>query len=253
MTYDTIRTLFYQLTKNNVNSLSNSVLNSYTQPAEDEIAALIMNADNRWQFDDSNLTDLPQATAALVSGQQDYSLATSHLTIDRVEIKDTSGYWWLLKPIDQHDIRFTALAQYYPTNGRPLEYDKIGNSIFLYPIPNYSQSASLKIYFTRGPLKFDYNLGTFTDSSGSTSSSPGYNSLFHELVALKAARRFAVANGRENKADILQDIQLLEQKLNDFYGLRSHDERPRIGVSTNGTMQGNQSGVLSRGANDSNK
>lgn len=252
MTYGDLQTLIYQLTRTNSTSLPAATLNVYTQPAEDRVAALIMASDSRWQFDDSNNADLPIATTQLVANQQDYSLATSHLTIDRVEIKDTSGNWKQLTPIDQHDIRNEALGAHLSTPGTPLQYDKLGTSVFLYPVPSYTQAASLKLYFTRGPLKFDFSTSKFTDGTGSITSSPGYNSLFHELIALLASRRYAVANGLSNSEIILKDIMLMEQHLASFYGQRSHDERPRMGVSTNGGS-GNMSGQLSSGSSDSNR
>lgn len=229
MTYADLRTLFHKLTKTNTTSVQSAELNAYFQPAEDDVVALINNADSRWQFDDSNYTDLPIATTSLVSGQKDYSLATSHLSIDRVELLPSGASTWeLLTPIDQHDIRDTALTAHLPTSGQPLEYDKVGGTVFLYPTPNYSQAASLKIHFTRGALHFDFTTSTFTDASGSTSSSPGFNSLFHELIALKAARKYAVAKTLANRNDILLDIDRLEQRLTNFYGMRSRDERPRL-------------------------
>lgn len=253
MTYDVLRTIFYQLTSTTVANVPNAVLNNFTQPAEDEAVALIMDSDMRWQFDDSNLSDLPIATTTLTNGQKDYSLATSHLTIDRVECLDNSGNSRLLTPIDQHDVKYLSLTNYYPQSGIPLEYDKSSNSVFLYPTPNYTLAAALKIYFTRGPLHFDYSLGTFTDGTGTvTTSSPGFNSLFHMIIPLIAAKRFALANGKENKQDLANEIMIMEQKINDWYGLRSRDEHPRMGVSTNGRI-GNISGVLNASQSDSNR
>lgn len=259
-TYDQIRSKIYLLTKTNVTSLSNANLNLYTQPAEDRVASLIMHSDIRWQVDDSNYLDLPSAITTITSGQQDYSLATSHLTIDRVEIKDSGGNWSLLTPIDQHDIRGQALAQgettrtgaYLSSNGTPLEYDKKGASVYLYPTPNYTQAASLKVYFSRGPLKFDYSTGAFTDATGSVSSSPGFNSLFHNLIALWASFEYAIANGLKNANQIFAEITRMETDLDAFYGLRSRDERPRMMVSTNGSM-GSMSGRIGMGGSDSNR
>lgn len=211
--------------------------------AVERIESLINNADDRWEFDDTNQTDLPIATTALVSGQKDYSLATSHISIDRVEVLDSSNNWWLLKPIDQHDVRYQALGSYYVTNGRPLEYDKLANSVFLYPTPNYSLSAALKVYFTRPPVAF---------ISSDTTALPGFNQLFHDLIPLWISYEFALANGKSNAPNLFAEIQRKEQALYDFYGQRSRDERPRMGVSTNGRT-GNLSGVINSLGQDSNR
>lgn len=242
MQYSDIKSKARFLTSTNSNSFTDADIVVLANNAVEHIESLINKADDRWEFDDSNQTDLPVATTSLVINQKDYSLATSHISIDRVEVKDTSGYWWLLKPIDQHDVRYTALAQYYPTTGRPLEYDKLANSIFLYPTPNYSQAASLQIYFTRPPVAFVV---------GDTTAQPGFNPLFHDLIAYWVAYEFAVANGKSNVNTLFQAIQTKEQTLYDFYGQRSRDERPRMNVSTNG-MPVNMSGVLGTIQKDSN-
>lgn len=244
MTYSQILSKFNILTSTNSTSfsLANSVI--LANNAVEHIEGLINNADDRWEFDDTNQTDLPIATTALVANQQDYSLTTSHISIDRVEVLDSTGLnWTLLVPIDQHDVRYVALANYYPTAGKPLEYDKLGNSIFLYPKPSYSLAAALKIYFTRPPVAF---------VAGDTSAVPGFNSLFHNLVPLWMAYEFAIANGKSNATLLFNEIERIEQQINDFYGQRSRDERPRMGVSTNGRT-GNISGVINSMGWDSNK
>lgn len=181
-----------------------------------------MRCDARWQFDDTNQSDLPIATTTLTSGQQDYSVATSHLTIDRVEVKDSAGNWHLLKPIDQHDIG-GALAEYQETTGLPTEYDIVGSSIFLYPTPNYTQTASLKVYFTRPPVAYT-DTADLTDSS----KSPGFNPLFHDLIPFWIAYDYAMLNSMKNANGYFGHIQMLEKELYDFYGLRKRDERPRM-------------------------
>ncbi len=231
MTYDTIRSRFYLLTKTNVSSVPNATLNLYIQPAEDAAAASLLKADAKWQLDDTNRTDLPIATTALVSGQQDYSLAISHLTIDRVEVKDSSGNWTELDQIDQQDLkrdRKTALGAYESISGIPRQYDLVGNSVVLYPTPNYSQSASLKIYFSRTSLKYDYSTSLFTDGSGSgpTTDKPGFiNELFHDLIPLHAAYDYCMFNVPELCNGILNAINMKEGDLIEFYGNRNRDRR----------------------------
>lgn len=243
MTYSDIKTLVYTLTKTNSTSLPNATMVILANAAMERVNSLLLRADNRWQFDDTNQSDLPIATTTITSGQKDYSLATAHISIDRVEIKDSAGNWTLLKPIDQHDVRYQALGNYYPSNGLPREYDKIGNSIFLYPTPNYTLAAALKIYFTRPPVAF---------AAGDTTAVPGFNSLFHKLVPLWIAYDYAMANGLKNANQIFVEIQRLEDEIQKFYGERSRDERPRFSTSeTTPTYAG--SGQIGMWGGDSNR
>lgn len=197
--------------------------------AYDHVTSLILQSDSRWQYDDTNQTDLPIATTDLVSGQKDYGLSTSHLTIDRVEVKDSAGNWHALSQIDQQELKrdkSIALSEYQETNGVPEEYDVIGTSVFLYPTPNYLQSASLKIYFTRGPASFTSN----EVSTGTKN--PGFNSLFHELIPLWVSYNYAVENGLQSANGFFAAIQRLETSLSDFYGLRNRDFRSHLSVSS---------------------
>ena len=43
-----------------------------------------------WEYDDSNYTNLPEATADLVDGQRDYELPSTAQKIDRVEVLDNA-------------------------------------------------------------------------------------------------------------------------------------------------------------------
>lgn len=189
-----------------------------------------MQSDGRWQWDDENATDsdgtvrgLPIATTALVANQQDYTLAITHLQIERVEVLDNSTptpAWHKLKPIDQADVYGQSLSGFLNTAGLPTYYDKLGNSFFLYPAPNYSQAASLKIWFKRPPSYFL--------TSDTTNKSPGFNQLYHELIPLWVAYNFALANGKSNANGIMAQIQLKEDALHDDYSVRDKDDHLRL-------------------------
>lgn len=212
--------------------------------ALNRVVSLINKSDQRWQWDDTNQSDLPIATTTITSGQQDYSLATSHLTIDRVEVKNGSN-WTQLDPIDQHDIKGEALNSYLGS-GIPTSYDIVGSSVFLYPIPNYTLAAALKIYFTRGPAEF-------TSAEVTTGTKvPGFNSLFHELIPLWVAYDYAVANGLSTANGFFAGIQRMEAELVNFYASRSRGERVGFTIATNGSS-GTQSGVIGGRGGDSNK
>src|SRR3990167_399317 len=96
MTISTIVSSIYFRTKTDANSFLAADMLIFINAAYDRVVSLINHADAKWQWDDDNQSDLPNATATLTSGQQDYALATTHLSIDRIEIKDSSGNWHLL-------------------------------------------------------------------------------------------------------------------------------------------------------------
>lgn len=178
----------------------------------------ILETDGRWQFDDTNYITLPIATTNLVLGQQDYAYDPKHLRVTRMEIQDTSGQWRWLQPIDQNDVRWTSITQLGAQTGTPQWYDKLSNSVFLYPRPNYNATAGLKVYYERMAELF-----TITD----TTKQPGFANIFHRLLAVGPAYEYATANNlNTNKIKLLRDeVVLLENDIKEFYSKKSKDEQ----------------------------
>jgi hypothetical protein len=219
MTFSDIKTKFYALTKTNSSSypIANVVIDANN--AMERVTSLVLHADGRWQFDDTNQTDLPIATTSLVADQQDYAIDTGHLVITRVEVKAQTGEFRLLVPIDQSNISDEAMTQFMSGTGLPMYYDKIGNSIFLYPTPSYSQAASLKVYFQRGPSYF---------SSGDTTKVPGFMTIYHDLIPLLMAYDYAIGNGKKNAEQLYRQIKEREEALQESYSLRGADDHIRV-------------------------
>lgn len=218
-----------------VNSDSNSYpladktrnINRYYEKA----VAAIFEADGRWEYDDQNSSDLPIATTALVQNQQDYSFDPSFLIVSRVEVKDQSGNWTALAPFSQSDIvrggipgyiPSQSLTQFLNTPGIPQYYDKMANSIFLYPAPSYAQVTSLKVYFQRQTTYF-----VPTD----TTKSPGFSPLFHRILSMGAAVDYATAknldiilpHGRIPNS-FIADLDKMWDDLRNYYSRKGKDE-----------------------------
>lgn len=242
--YSLIASRFYQLTQTNSTEMTAANLNTYIQPAEDRVWSKILQADGRWQWDDSNNTDFPIATFTLVSGQQDYAFDPTHLRLIGVSVKNKAGLWSKLLPFDPSDLSTSATDSFVPlqnygpnmdraeflkTAGLPQYYDLLGNSAFLYPPPDNGVSVTLasggKFYFQRAGKHFDYTTSMFTDSTGSTSSSPGFNSLYHDLIPLWAAYDYCIINIPNLANGYLAEINRKEQQLTLDYSKRDKDER----------------------------
>lgn len=181
----------------------------------------ILQSDGRWQWDDSNQTDLPIATTNIVANQQDYGLNTAFLRITRVEILDSSGTARLIHPIDQEDVYAQAMTQYLSTPSTPIYYDKLANSIFLYPPPSYNSTNGLKVYFQRNVIYF---------VSTDTTKSPGFASPFHRILSLGAAYDYLSARNDPKASRIKGDLDELIFGLQDFYARRGKDENIHLGV-----------------------
>jgi len=177
-----------------------------------------LRADGKWEFDDSNASDFPIATTGLTSGQQDYAFATDMIRVKGVEIKDESGEWQVLKPIDLSDIHDSGsgYSEFNENGGIPRYYDKVGNSIFLFPEPNYTQGASLKVFYSRPPALFD---------TADTTETPGFTSLHHDYLVVRACYEYASMRSLARQVEpLFQSATEFEQVIiPEFYRDRDED------------------------------
>lgn len=185
--------------------------------ALDSVTVKIMESDDRWQFDDTNYTDYPIATTDLILGQRDYVLSVNHVKITRVECKDQDGNWNLLKPMDLRDTS-QARDEFLKGDGIPLYYDKMAQSLFLYPQSNYNSTGGLRVYYQREP---DYFVST------DTTKSPGFPSVLNRIVSIRASLDYAIANNLTDKITVLTgELAKRELEIEKFYGRRNNDEVP---------------------------
>ena len=150
-----------------------------------------------WSFDDSNNTDFPEPTIALNQDQADYSMPIDGDFITGVSVKNTGGTWQELSPITLEQIQDKGIseAEFLKISGQPRYYRLLANSIKIYPAPNYTQSASLKLYYDRDILLF-----TTTD----TTKKPGWATPYHEALPTFMALQHSKVNDLKVK-DSLQE------------------------------------------------
>lgn len=195
----------------------------------DRVISLIMKADGKWQFDDTNQTDSLISTSDLVANQQDYGIAITFLKIKKLRIKNSAGDWITLKPIDRRQASDSLLTR---DAGDPKYYDKLGNSMFLYPKPDYASTGGIEIQSQRGASYF-----IVTD----TTKVPGFATQFHRLISLYGALDYCEANELDRKAQKIQNkINLMEVELVEFYSSRDTDQK--IGLRTKREDYGQISG-----------
>jgi hypothetical protein len=194
--------------------------------AMENVVTLILEADGRWQWDDANnaSTSYPIGKTGVVIGQQDYQFSDEHLYILDVEIKDSSGNWYKLKPIDIKDFPDSlSIDEFFKGGGVPEYYDKQGNSLFLYPTPNYTQANSLKAKFQRVAKKFVPSNLLFV---------PGYAVHLHRYLSLSTSYDWALAKGTSKTNLFKQEMAEWAQKITNFYSRREKDEVKGININS---------------------
>jgi len=182
----------------------------------------IWEATGTWEFDDSNWTTLPVATATLVAGRSDYEIPSTARKIDRIEILDSGSNYHVLKPFDKSQIENSAMSEFYETDGMPAYYDMVGRSAMLYPSPaagSVTLVEGIQIYYARDIDEF-----AITD----TNTEPGFDNHFHRIISLGAAYDYCISNDPERIAPIRIELNNLKAELINHYGSRHRDFRPRM-------------------------
>ncbi len=181
----------------NANSYPIASLVRHANQALDMATELILSADGKWQFDSKNATNLLIGYADLVSGQQDYSFDDEFLVINKpIQILNPDGVNWTeLVPSDDTEL----VSQ----NGVPYQYNKLGSSFLLDPIPNYNWRFAtegkygIKVYFQR---KIDYFTASDTDKE------PGFATPLHPFVSVYCQYRYAKSKGLAKLPQIEKDL-----------------------------------------------
>ena len=182
----------------------------------DEVVVALFKADSNWTWDDIDNSNFPIATGDLVANQDHYSLPDKTLAINMVRIKDKSGNYQTLDAVNRKELNDAELRN----KGIPSYYYKLGAAIFPVPVPDYGSTGGIEVQYQRGANHF---VGTATDDE------PGFASIFHEILPIGAAYRYAFANGMDNKAAMLK--QMKDEKMRsieEHYQSRSKDSNVSI-------------------------
>lgn len=202
---------------------------SRVNQAMEELVGEIILQDGKWQYDDTNYTTLPRGLGTLVEGQQTYSFASEYLDIEAVEIKDLQGNFRRIKPIDHKDLDGMSPDEYFGTNsgtpltGMPEWYDKVGDTIFLYPTPTATYvtlASGIRVWFKRAPQAF-----TATSATTADTTEPGLPSSYHVLLAYMAAIPYCMSYKPERVALYEKKKDELKKKVLAFYGKREADSK----------------------------
>lgn len=182
---------------------------------------IIYDTAGNWKFDDGNYDTLPFSLTHIVEGQRRYALPPEALGIERVEVKDADGNWYVVHPITQKTIRGEGIDDFMDDNGRLMYYRLIGDVIEFFAPADYSQDDSLKIYHSRDMVKFDYD---------DTSASLKFASPYHQIVPLKASIEWLkIKQPTSPSLQLFREDELkIEMDLRKHYATRFKDYPPRI-------------------------
>jgi hypothetical protein len=188
--------------------------------AFDRLMPLLLSYSDHIRWDDVNHTGTPWGTFALTSGQADYNIgddgssldvlnitrvtilpsstATAHVELERMTVDDENAL----------DAMTGAVS------GVPTHFLERNNAIYLYPKPNYTASAGIRVFFEREQSYF---------VSTDTTKEPGIPKPFHGLLPLYAAYDWLIVNKPDQQMLITrleEQIVRMEQNLKDMISLK---------------------------------
>ncbi len=189
----------------------------------DKITGYAIGADRRFQWDDTNHTELPEGKRDLTVSVTDYSFLTDEqgntiLTLTGVEMLD-GGYYRPLLPVDKNEEDYDQ-DSFGQITGTPRYYDKIADNIIrLDAIPLATVSNGLRFTFQRTP---SYFAGT------DTTKAPGVAPILHRGFVIAGAYDCALTLGLQNIQPLLIEMQKEEQFMKEYFGNRGMDNEQKI-------------------------
>jgi hypothetical protein len=184
----------------------------------DKVTGYAIGADRRFQWDDTNHTELPEGKRDLTISVTDYSFLTDEqgntiLTLTKVELL-SGGYYTPLEPVDKNDENYdeTSFGQ---VSGSPSQYDKIADNIIrLDKIPTATVTNGLRFTFQRTPSYF---------AATDTTKSPGVAPILHRGFVIAGAYDCSLTLGLQNLQPLSIEMAKEEQFMKDYFGNRGMD------------------------------
>lgn len=180
----------------------------------------IFMSNGNWQYDDGNYTDLPQATTELTVNVAKYALPPTALTVKGINCLDEAGNWYGLIPLTAETIG-NEVDEFMDTPSQPMYYRLVNGTAQIYPTPNYTKTAGIKVLFDRDSVDF-----VTTD----TTKTPGFASPYHEILPIGVSIEWLKIKQPQSPTlpQLQADYLKMEKAIKDFYGKRFKDFTPRI-------------------------
>lgn len=210
----------------------------YARDANNALADYLMltlKVQGQWQFDDSNQAAEAVISRNIVLGTYSYPITTDDetnanqvLQIERVECATESTAdpkkFQVLEYYDEMDkglqsptlsiTGYDSIIANRSVSGVPYAYAKRGNSIFLYPNPNFSATAGLKIFISRTTTYF---AGTDTTKVA------GIPQAHQKYLVLKPAYEYCAVNIPARANGILLLLNQAEKEIREYFSSRDKE------------------------------
>lgn len=195
------------------------IVNSYNNWL-DRVTGYAIGADKRFNWDNTNQTELPEGTTNAVQDQTDYSFLTDEqgnqiITLTGVSILRNGSYVPLI-PVDRNDPTIDS-SHFGTTRGVITSYDKIADNIIrLDAKPDSNVTDGLKFFFQRtSPY------ATASDTTRTT----GFSALLDRGFIIAGAYDGALTLGLPNLQALSVEMEKEELKMIEYFEVRNQDEQ----------------------------
>lgn len=193
--------------------ISNSANNWF-----DKVVGYAIGADERFAWDDTNHSKLPEGTTDLTINVSDYSFlndeqGNSIITLIGISLL-TDGKYVPLQEIDRSQDNYDA-STFGVVSGTPTAYDKIADNIIRLDMkPSATVADGLKFYFQRTPSYF---------TAADTTKAPGVSPLLHRGFIIASAYDCAMTLGLQNLQPLSVELQKEEKHMIEYFTKRNKD------------------------------
>ncbi len=182
--------------------------------------------------DDTNHADYPIVFANINSGQQDYSFTVDEdgnqiQDIYKIRVKDASGNWSTLYPLDLQS-KDDQYLNSTTTTSKPTGFRLTANGIMLTDIPNYDSENGLEIFVSRAPAYFVY-----TD----TTKIAGIPEMHQEYLTLRPSYFYCLEKGLPQASAYKLELfgpdgkSGMELDIKNYWSKRNRTEKPGLRVA----------------------
>lgn len=181
-----------------------------------DVARTIWEADGTWSYGEGENNTYYRS---LGNASASYTIPTAALRIKQVEVKDGSGNWQKLIPIDYDELSISP-EQYLTGTGTPLRYHLEGNQVRLFPAPGtgyVTMSSGMAV-------RLDPDVTDLAVTA--TTTEPAFPAAFHRILSYGAA--LDLVENPDDRRMYLEQKNRLMTGLVRFYAKRWNEGRSQI-------------------------
>ena len=163
----------------------------------DHLSYLKMMASGRADWDSRNHGDIQVVTATTSDAL--LTLENELVSVKKLELQKPDGSYTTLEPVDQRTDEYEGLKN---QSGTPTNYDIVGNTLRLLPVP--TASFTYKLTFAR--IHPRYATDNLTQATG-------LNPVDEEYVALYAADRLMIGTNDPSRAQVRNELTVKAEEV----------------------------------------